>query len=173
MAAKGFIELLKLSQRGKAQNLLLNSSTEQWSGVAFRLGHEYFVAPLGEVSEVIFLPEIIDIPQTHDWFLGLANVSGKIIAISDLSQCFEFEQVASSHRRVLCIYLHQHQIGLVVDQVFGIQHFQHHQYCTESEISNPKLAPFCQGYFQDQQNHWHVFLFSQLLQSPLFMDVAQ
>ncbi|NUF13676.1 chemotaxis protein CheW, partial [Acinetobacter oleivorans] len=54
MAANGFIELLRLSKRGNKNYASVQNEAQRWSGIAFEMRGQYFVAPLGEVSEVIY-----------------------------------------------------------------------------------------------------------------------
>ena len=53
MAANGFIELLRLSKRGNKNYASVQNEAQRWSGIAFEMRGQYFVAPLGEVSEVM------------------------------------------------------------------------------------------------------------------------
>lgn len=57
MAANGFIELLRLSKRGNKQYASTQNEVSRWSGIAFEMLGQYFVAPLGEISEVIYPPK--------------------------------------------------------------------------------------------------------------------
>ena len=52
MAANGFIELLRLAKRGNKNYVSTENEVNRWSGIAFEMMGQYFVAPLGEVSEV-------------------------------------------------------------------------------------------------------------------------
>ena len=49
MAANGFIELLRLSKRGSKQYASTQNEVTRWSGIAFEMLGQYFVAPLGEI----------------------------------------------------------------------------------------------------------------------------
>lgn len=57
MAANGFIGLLCLSKRGNKNYASVQNEAQRWSGIAFEMRGQYFVAPLGEVSEVIYPPK--------------------------------------------------------------------------------------------------------------------
>ena len=47
MAANGFIELLRLSKRGNKNYVTTENEVNRWSGIAFEMMGQYFVAPLG------------------------------------------------------------------------------------------------------------------------------
>ena len=57
MAANGFIELLRLAKRGNKNYVSNENEVNRWSGIAFEMMGQYFVAPLGEVAEVIYPPK--------------------------------------------------------------------------------------------------------------------
>ena len=47
MAANGFIELLRLAKRGNRSYASNQNEVNRWSGIAFEMMGQYFVAPLG------------------------------------------------------------------------------------------------------------------------------
>lgn len=71
MAANGFIELLRLSKRGNKSYAQGEQEVNRWSGIAFEMMGQYFVAPLGEVAEVIYPPKYTAVPNVQDWVRGL------------------------------------------------------------------------------------------------------
>ena len=94
MSSRGFIELLAISQRGNAANLLNRSMTDQqWSGVACRIGKHHVVVPMGEVSEVVNLPALTPIPKVKGWFKGVGNLRGRLISVCRLSEYLELESL--------------------------------------------------------------------------------
>lgn len=78
MAANGFIELLRIAKRGNKNYVSNDNEVNRWSGIAFEMMGQYFVAPLGEVSEVIYPPKYTPVPKTQAWVLGLANIRGRL-----------------------------------------------------------------------------------------------
>ena len=125
MAANGFIELLRLSKRGNKSYAQGEQEVNRWSGIAFEMMGQYFVAPLGEVAEVIYPPKYTSVPNVQDWVRGVANIRGRLLSVSDLP-CFIAGQRSqfSPTQKVLCISQNDHYVGLIVDQVLGIQHFR-------------------------------------------------
>ena len=84
---------------------------------------QYFVAPLGEVSEVIYPPKYTPVPNTQSWVKGLANIRGRLLSVSDLAHFISGAAGSFSSTQKCCISHHDQYVGLVVDQVLGIQHF--------------------------------------------------
>ena len=63
-----------------------NARTEnEWSGIAFRIGGNNLVTPLGEVVEILDVPELTIVPLTQPWVCGLANLRGNLLPVIDLN----------------------------------------------------------------------------------------
>ena len=75
-------------------------------------------------------------------------------------------------QKVICVSYQDHYVGLVVDQVLGIQHFNKKSFFSESGELNGNLTDYCQGYFHQHNQQWHVFLLSRLLNNPHYMNAS-
>ena len=54
---------------------------DRWSGIGFRLGEHWYVAPMGEVSEVLHEPRFTQLPGVKPWVKGVANLRGRLLPI--------------------------------------------------------------------------------------------
>ncbi|NHB57621.1 chemotaxis protein CheW [Acinetobacter shaoyimingii] len=173
MAANGFIELLRLSKRGNRNYVGNEGEVNRWSGIAFELMGQYFVAPLGEVSEVIYPPVCTEVPNVHRWVRGLANIRGRLLSVTDLADFISGQRTQYlPTQKVLCISHNDHYVGLVVDQVLGIQHFNKKSFFSKNEKLDEKLEPYCQGFFRQHNQAWNIFLFSRLLSDPKYLNAS-
>lgn len=149
------------------------SRLETWSGIGFRIAEQWYVAPMGEVAEVLHEPRMSSIPGVKPWVMGVANLRGRLLPVMDLCGFFGFELSAlRKQRRVLVVDHEEIFAGLLVDEVLGLQHFPLHSL----DLSPPAavqsgMAPFVQGHFQRDQT-WGVFSLFTLAQAPGFLDVA-
>jgi twitching motility protein PilI len=168
--------LLDIDQRCRslAAGLPLQETRQQgWSGIGFRMGERYYVAPMGEVDEILHEPRYAALPGVKPWVKGVANLRGRLLPIMDLCAFFGHElSPLRKQRRVLVIDHHEIFAGLLIDEVLGMQHFSERSLMPESlEDSDPAIAPYVQGRFLREQA-WRVFSPRILVQSPGFMDVA-
>ncbi|WP_219406260.1 chemotaxis protein CheW [Pseudomonas sp. Colony2] len=139
-----------------------------WSGIGFRLGEHWYVAPMGEVAEVLHEPRCTLMPGVKPWIKGVANLRGRLLPVMDLGGFLGLElSVARKQRRVLVVEYQDVFVGLLVDEVVGMQHFAQDALST----STAGGAPFIQGQFNGDQL-WQVFSPFALAQAPGFMDVA-
>ena len=180
MAAAGFIQLLRLSELGRQRQLQRKEDTltQQWSGVGFRLGRFRLLAPLGEVSEVISVPELTMLPWTQSWMRGLDNVRGRLVAVTDLGAFVNQPtdlSINQQRRKVIIIDQPTVLAGLMVDEVYSIQHFEPTDYQPAHDRLQHDLgglAPYVSGHFDRQGEVWLVFLLSRLVADIRFMDAS-
>ncbi|MFD2643888.1 chemotaxis protein CheW [Pseudomonas japonica] len=152
---------------------LQETRLQTWSGIGFRLGEYCFVAPMGEVAEVLTAPRLSRIPGVKPWVAGVSNLRGQLLPVTDLSGFLGLEPcLARKQRRVLVVDHDELLTGLLVDEVLGLQHFA----LDGLELSPPapllgSAAPFIQGHFQ-REHCWGIFSPFALAQAPGFLDVA-
>jgi twitching motility protein PilI len=146
---------------------------DSWSGIGFRLGEHWYVAPMSEVSEVLHEPRLTQLPGVKPWVKGVANLRGRLLPVMDLSGFFGHELSAvRRQRRVLVVEHGEVFAGLLVDEVFGLQHFaQDSLEPMPADELKGTMATFVKGRFQREQS-WQVFSPFALTQSQSFMHVA-
>ncbi|POA22477.1 chemotaxis protein CheW [Pseudomonas sp. FW300-N1A1] len=168
--------LLQIDQRCRLLAADLPSQPTRkhgWSGIGFRLGERWYVAPMGEVSEVLHEPRFTQLPGVKSWVKGVANLRGRLLPLMDLCGFFGEELSAQrKQRRVLVVEYNEVFVGLLVDEVLGMQHFDQARFEPVSPSTQEGPAGmFIKGRFEREQR-WQVFSPFALAQSPRFMDVA-
>lgn len=175
MASNGFIELLRLADRAvkrkKGEHFTVKT---QWLGVAFMLGGEQLIAPLGDVAEVLTMPDITPVPLTKPWLTGIANVRGRLLPITNMSSFLGITSVKSHQSRQKLLVIDQPKIfsGLQVDEVLGIQTFNQRQYEPIGLPPESPLADYTHGRFRQNDQTWYVFMPSFLTQDPRYLEAA-
>ncbi len=131
-----------------------------WSGIGFILFGERFVAPMGEVSELLELPHYAHLPGAQAWVLGLANVRSRLLPLIDMAAFLDGQLDALRRkRRVLVIETEQIYSGLIVDQVVGMQHLLADSYVPTIAVeASVAMLPYLQGSLRDDSgSDWTVF----------------
>lgn len=147
-------------------------TVQTWGGIGFRMGTRYFVAPMGEVGEVLHEPRHTLLPGVKPWVKGVANVRGRLLPVMDLCGFFGAElSPLRKQRRVLVVDHHEVFAGLTVDEVFGMQHFPVSSFSERLPELETVIAPFVRGVFQ-RERPWLVFSPHALAQDQGFLDVA-
>lgn len=175
MASNGFIELLRLADRGiKRQKGEHLSSATQWLGVAFTMGGEQLVAPLGDVAEVLALPELTPVPLSRPWMLGIANVRGRLLPITHLGQFLGLPNSATRQQQQKLLVIDQPKIfsGLLVEDVLGIQTFNQRQYEPIGLPPESPLSVYTHGRFRQNEQTWYIFMPSLLAEDMRYLEAA-
>lgn len=173
MALKGFIELLRLERLAQSRKSEWQpKKAQQWQGIVFEVAGERFVAPIGEVAEVMSAPETVTpVPLSKPWLLGIANIRGQILPITDLAKFVNLPH-RTPPNQLLVIKYHNLQVGILVDKVGHIKSFFPHQYLPKSVAATSAFLPYNHGRFEEEGQSWPIFMPSLLLQDPRFLQVT-
>jgi len=150
-------------------------TAEQWNGIGFMLAGEHYVAPMGEVTEILHVPRFTQIPGVRPFLMGAANVRGRLLPLIDLDAFFELPRSATSprQRRVLVVEKDDLFSGLVVDSVLGMQYFGAENFTPDTSGVPDRVQPFVAGGYTRNGETWNVFSATELLGDEHFLDVAQ
>lgn len=168
----------KLDLQAYQQDILarLKSLTESGrettsSRLGLRVGHLNCLVSLEDISEVLPVPEIIKVPLTHSWFMGMANVRGNLFALTDLAGFLGNEAAAiTNDSRILLAHLRFGvNAGLLVDQLIGLRSIEDMQ--TEKHTAD--MQAWQQGLYKDANGQqWIEINIAALLGQKEFMQIA-
>lgn len=174
MASSGFIELLRLADLAKARATgRHNSDYTQWFGIAFEVAGQQLVAPMGEVSEILALPEFTPIPLTKPWLMGVANVRGRLLPLVDLARFLNLESHERlKNRKVMVIDQDGVFSGILVDQVLGMFQFSATDYEARALPEESPFSPYNHGVFVKDSKDWFVMMPSLLFTNAEYLNAA-
>jgi twitching motility protein PilI len=172
-----FEALLGLARHSRANARGLPAQLDvrpMWSGIGFSLMGSYFVAPIGEVSEMLEVPSYTHLPGVQPWVKGVANVRGRLLPLFDLAAFFGDRLVGGrKQRRVLILETETLYSGLMVDQVFGMQHFPMDEYSELAGDVAGNILPFVTGSYPSAGRKWSLFRPALLAAEPRFINAAK
>lgn len=146
---------------------------QSWTGLGFRLGAQWFVAPREDVREVIAPPRTTRIPNSQPWISGLANVRGELLAIIDLPRFFQLPPVDSNRgQRVLVLNSRRTPAGLLVDEIAGYRQFAAGEQRNEMKAAAQPFTPYLLGAFVREGHPWYAFSLHRLAHSEVFRAAA-
>ncbi|HXK55075.1 MAG: chemotaxis protein CheW [Gammaproteobacteria bacterium] len=150
-----------------------DESYKLWDGIVFNLMSTPVVAQLSDIREILNLPSsITHVPGTHNWMLGIANIRGDLLPITDLQVFLGGKPIAIGKRsRVLVIEHEGARIGLLVGGVQGILHFRPDQRVADNELSGD-LAKYSTESFVVAEESWPVFNVRRLTEDSEFQMAA-
>ncbi|SFL89327.1 chemotaxis protein CheW [Marinobacter zhejiangensis] len=176
--AAPFAVLTDIAQRSRSLAAGLpeqQEAIELWNGIGFVLAGKRYVAPMGEVVEILHVPRYTHIPGVRSFMLGAANVRGRLLPLVDLAHFFDLPHSSRSmrERRVLVIEQDDVFSGLVVDGVLGMQYFSTESFVDQPKDVPPVVQPLVQGGYERNEEIWNVFSTTALVEDERFLDVAQ
>ena len=146
--------------------------SETWSGVGFRLAGCTMLAAMGEITEILHEPRYTALPRVKAWVRGVANMRGRLLPIVDLSRFFGVSSTAArKQRRVLVLDRDDLFVGLLVDEVLGMQHLPVNTFSTELPALDVQVRPYVVGAYRGEREAL-VFNFRALAHDQQFLDVA-
>ena len=128
---------------------------------------------MGEVVEMLTVPAATKLPGVQPWVIGLANVRGRLVPLFDLEAFFGGKLSSNRVRhRVLVLEMGELYAGLIVSDVFGMQHFPQDLEPIELSDSVQKLSPYSKGAYELNDLVWTTFSPFHLVRDPRFFNAA-
>jgi len=168
------LQVLEEQSKNNAKGLPQQTETRAvWSGIGFRLGDIEMVAPLTQVNEILHSPSLTLVPGTLPWIKGLANIRGTLLPIVDLQNYLGQPSIhLQQQSRILVIHQGELIVGLLVDEVVGLRHFDPEDRIMRIRKMNPAMKIHIRGAFKQNEKTWHLFDMSTLIEDPQFYKVA-
>jgi twitching motility protein PilI len=145
-------------------------ASDEWIGVAVRIGGEAYLFARDEVREVLGLPApLTRVPGASQWIMGIANVRGQVLPIVDLRR-FLGAGVTPLTRNVRVVAVNHRDIptGLVVDEVQGFRRFQEGGFDESLPSTTLASTPWLAGSFGLGAERVPVMSLRRLLEDPAF-----
>lgn len=161
----------RIAASGRGQE---SGQQEEWVGVGFRVGRIRLVAARSEIREVLTWPGVTKLPGAKPWLLGLANVRGQLLPITDLG-CFFGGEPATLGRstRVLMVNHADIPAGLLVDEVRGFRRFVASDKAEVLPETPTGMTPFLAGAYGSEEDVWSVIGLHGLVESAVFLQAAR
>jgi twitching motility protein PilI len=141
----------------------LDETQEEWVGVGFRIGQDRLIAPMSEIREILDLPEFTFVPGVKSWMVGVANVRGSLLPLMDLKGYILGEDIKNRKKgRVIVINYKGFNTGLIVEEVYGLKHFQFKDKSDDIPGVHENVSRYVDMAFNDEGDKWPVFSFENM-----------
>lgn len=169
MARKTSLREFQLSVANRLRDLASRKTVA--SKLGFQVGGENWIVNLVDVSEVIPVPQIMQVPLTRSWFRGVANVRGNLYSIADFAAFQGAEQTSQgAERRV--ILLSDRRIagsGLLIGRMLGLRNPE--QLTREPDPAS--MPTWVRGVFRDPAGmQWKELDVAALADDPKFLEAG-
>jgi twitching motility protein PilI len=168
-----FSILKDIEQRSHRHSAGQGNQLDFWTAIGFRIADQHFVIPLQQTLEVFPVPsQISSVPKAESWVFGIANLRGELLPLFDLKQFLSNKPTKLTTRsRIMVINHPDIYSGVLVDEVFGLKHFQQDPSPLPQQPHDP-LAEFLTGQIEQQNTYWKVFSFEKLATDSRFLNAA-
>lgn len=177
MALEPYKALADLAARSRKSAKGLPQKIEtvpRWRGLGFSCMGERFVAPMGQVTEMLEVPAYTRLPGVQPWVIGLANVRGRLLPLLDLAMFFGGQLGQQKrNRRVLVVETDELFSGLVIERAMGMQQFDVTTQQVPSESVLDTIRCHLSGAYTDVSSQtWNIFDFHSLASDQRFANAS-
>ena len=114
--------------------------------VRFQLADEQFAFPVDSVTGIINWREVTPLPNVDEHLLGLANLRGRTLPVSDLRVQIGLQSsVAKQDAFIIVFEKNQTQVGMLVDEVLEVLTVKEEDIQTDHAESNLVMHELIQG----------------------------
>lgn len=146
---------------------------DSWTGVAFTLGGQTMVAPMDEVAELMHVPVWTTMPGVKSWVKGVANVRGRLLPMIDMESYFGGAPGTNSKsRRVIAVECDGLFVGLIVNDIIGMQHFPVDTFVKQIPKDAEPFVEYTTGAYVHENKTWTVFSPFKLAKDRRFVNAA-
>ena len=94
--------------------------------LAVRIGADSFLLDMNRAGEIVAAPPISPVPWTKPWYLGLANVRGRLIGVIDLMQLAGGAPITPDDAQQLVVFNEElkFNVGLLITRAFGLRNIK-------------------------------------------------
>jgi twitching motility protein PilI len=167
----------KLDLRSFQQELASRLATKTVAQVeSSRLGiacaDERWLIRLSDAGEVITVPNVVTVPLTRAWFLGVSNIRGNLYSVIDFSAFLGHEPAPASNQTRLILFgprTGELNAGIVVSRVLGLRNV-----AELAPAAPPSGAPewYAQRWMDGDGNAWQEIDLAKLARDVAFLQVG-
>lgn len=172
-----FDVLLHLDQRIRERTPVRETGaqlSEIRGRLALRLATWNLLLSMDDVAEIIPVPRTITrVPGVKRWLLGIANLRGKVISVSDLRDfLIDLPTTRLPGSQIVVLRSGEWDYGLLVDEIIGMRHFGPQHRLPSLDGLEANLRPYVIEAFLDENLKWLVFNTGKLLSDDRFLNAA-
>jgi purine-binding chemotaxis protein CheW len=114
--------------------------------LTFSLDDQEYAFDIRNVTEIIGIQKITQLPQTPDYVKGVINLRGKVIPLIDVRLRFDLtEQTYHDRTCVIVVNIESVSVGMIVDTVCEVIDIANNDIETPPTINNTPATSYIQG----------------------------
>ena len=162
----------RLAERLQAARLQ-KSETATW--LAVESGGQGLLLPLGQAGEIFPLTALMPVPHTSAWFLGVANLRGRLHGVVDLAvflglRAAPAQEFAAQARLIAFNPALEVNCALLVDRLAGLRSADQLRVVSD-EAAHPTFAGA--SYADAGGRRWQEIVLAELAGEEAFLRIAR
>ena len=148
---------------------------EEWTGIGFQLAGIKLLADMTVVTEIIDPLHCTPVPGTKPWLIGIANLRGGLLPVTDLHSLITGQPIVPSKDSMFLICGQEgDQVALKVDSILGMKRFYTENKSTiaSPDISFEKIKSFITQAYTEHQEVWPIFDITRFINNQSFLAVS-
>lgn len=139
------------------------------SHLGFEAGEWTWVVPLTDIMEVVPVPPMLSIPLTVDWFVGVANIRGSLLAVTDLARFADGARTSITQecRLMLLHARYRTHAALLISRSLGLQQMK-----TRAQHNLWDCSWHSASYPEADGRIWRELNIRELARSARFLQIA-
>ena len=91
--------------------------------LAIRIGAQSYLLDMNSAGEIVAAPPVTPVPWTKPWYLGLANVRGRLVGVVDLMRLAGGAPITPEEALQLVVLSEnlKFNVGLLITRAFGLR----------------------------------------------------
>lgn len=164
---------LRTFQQELASRLATKTAAQvESSRLGLACGGERWLIRLADAGEVLTLPEIVPVPLTRPWFLGVANIRGNLFSVVDFAKFLAREAPGGGGQSRLVLFgprAGDLNAGIIVHRVLGLRNI-----AELAPAAPPQDMPawYAQRWMDGDGNAWQEIDLAVLARDPVFLQVG-
>jgi twitching motility protein PilI len=172
MARAAKLDLRTFQQELSARLLMKTTAQVESSRLGLSCGGDRWLIRLSDAGEVVNLPEIVPVPLTKPWYLGVANMRGNLYSVIDFGKFLARETPVGGGQPRLVLFgprAGELNVGIVVHRVLGLRNI-----AELAPASPPQDVPawYAQRWMDGDGNAWQEIDLAMLAGDPAFLQVG-
>lgn len=172
MARAARLDLRSFQQELAARLATKTAAQVEQSRLGLSCAGERWLIRLSDAGEVIAVPDIVPVPLTRPWFLGVSNIRGNLYSVIEFAGFLGHEPSPPGGQTRLILFgprAGELNAGIVVSRVVGLRNL------AELAPAAPRAdAPewFAQHWMDGDGNGWQEIDLAKLARDPAFLQVG-
>lgn len=150
------------------------SNVSSW--LAVEIGANSYLVPLSHASEIFPFAPIHPVPYAQAWFLGIANLRGELVGVTDIEQllglpAFQRSEQDLQNARLLTFNpALEINAALLIDKLVGLKSVEAF---TRAQPPSSSQQEFMGMIYEDKSGrHWQEINLQKLTQLPAFLSIS-